>query len=269
MIAWAKFPSRWIKGYAPGEAPNRAELDGALKQLTWREHRSAATYAILVLIALAVLANRAGHASKIRPPAGRVAATYDQLEELTLVSRRSISRAIQVLEQVGALQVDRTGLPNVYTLVGVATGGDWCKLPQDYLVKRGPALQRLGFARQLARDKGTLNALKLYVLLLTMRDDKSGVARLGYDKIEAYAGIRREEIQAAISMLLNNRLCTIVTSEQMDYEPGERAHNRYRILGFKAVDVSEEQGLVIDLVRDLYNDPARLAAGVTTAPTDQ
>src|SRR5690606_9080919 len=165
--------------------------------------------------ALAVLANNAGRVTKDRSAVGKVTATYDQLEELTLLSRTSISWALQLLEKVGALQIDRGGRSSTYELVGVATPGDWCKLPQDYLLQGGPALRRLAFVRKYARDKGTLNALKLYVVLLTLRVDKTNVTHLGYDKIEAYSGIRRENIQAAIALLINYRLCTIVTSEEI------------------------------------------------------
>lgn len=246
-MAWAKFPSRWIKGYAHGEKPvDEKTIAGGLREISWGENKSTGAYALLVLIALAVLSNEAQRAARSnRRPPGIVTASYDAIAALANISRNSISKGLSLLQKVGVIRVEREGTSNVYELVDTAVDGGWCMLPETYLLNSGNHLKRLTFAQEHARTKATLNAMKLYLLLLAFRDNSNGIASLSYEKIELYAGIRKEEIRAAISVLLVNGLCVIVTTEELAYEQKGQRHNRYRILGFRKGDAEEaDRGLV-------------------------
>jgi len=238
MCAWAKFPSRWIKGYDAPYSPKETDAHGALAYLSWSQYKSSGTYALLVLIALASLANDQQR-TRNRRELGYVRATYEDIHQLTLLAKASISKALRALEDLGVLNVDKEGSAHVYELVGINVNGDWCMLPNVFLLKGSNTLRRMMFVHENARRKTTLNTLKIYLLLLAFRDTKSGVSRLGYDNIERYGAIRREDIRAAISTLLANGLCSIVTTAEMAYEPGQRVHNRYRILGFQPGDAIE------------------------------
>ena len=238
MCAWAKFPSRWIKGYEPGEKPADDEIAGGLGQLSWGENKSAGVYASLVLTALAVLANEAQRAAARgnRRPPGVVTASYDAIAVLTNISRSSIAKGLTLLQKVGVLHVEKQGTSNVYELIGADEDGGWCMLPETYLLSGRKHLKRLAFAQEHARMKTALNAMKLYLLLLAFRENSTSIANISYEKIQRYAGIRKEEIRAAISLLLVNGLCVIVTTEELAYEKSGQRHNRYRILGFKKGD---------------------------------
>lgn len=238
-MRWAKFPSRWIKGYAAGKAPSDAiEIEGGLQRLRWAQHQSTATYALYVLVALCVLANEQQRARPAERALGWVAATYDRLEAVTLLSRSSIANGLSLLAELGIVRAEDEGRAKVYELPGIDTPGNWCMLPEEFLLKRSDSLRRLDFVRKQARSKATLHALKIYLVLLAFRDARS-VTSLSYEKIVGYTGVRREEIRAAISLLIVNGLCSLAPDIEQPTVSQHR-HNRYRIRGFHSTDVLEK-----------------------------
>jgi hypothetical protein len=78
---------------------------------------------------------------------------------------------------------------------------------------------------------GSLHALKLYMLLLSLRENVSNVARCSYETIQEYTQLRREEIRDAIQLLIATHLIRFAGDEDAPKRKGDPMHNRYFIIG--------------------------------------
>lgn len=81
----------------------------------------------------------------------------------------------------------------------------WAKLPRAHLLHENH-FRGLGL-----RGAAALNALKLYLALVTFRPNQSRHVLLSYDRIEHYTGIPRPRIRHAIDVLLNHDWISIGT----------------------------------------------------------
>jgi len=178
MQEWVSLPTEWIE-------------DGGLKKVRWKKHGSDGTAALMLLVAIAHYAEQDEGESE-----GQARVTYDVLADATGLSRTKIAGGLGVL--IGRkiiIQGDRS----IYTLRNFSrTAGGWGKLPAKGLY-RGPAIA--AFHEFNLRSARELNALKLYLLIVSRRDRKTNFAHMTYDQIEEYAGIERDNIRSAVSLL--------------------------------------------------------------------
>ncbi|MCX5890683.1 MAG: hypothetical protein NTY36_14745 [Deltaproteobacteria bacterium] len=210
MLAWAKFPTRWI-------------LQTKLNLITWKEHKSDGIAALLVLIALAVKRNRDQIKGPPEDDVSMVKATYDDIQELVAISRSKVANGLGLLlglEIIERLKDNRSH----YRIVGLDVGGAWGKLPQDWMMQKTERISV--FEPFNLRSKSELDALKLYLLMVAFRDSKSGYAIIGYEKITGYTGVNARYIKKAKSHLISLELIHVDLDHDAINPP-----LRYTILG--------------------------------------
>lgn len=244
--AFAKLPSSWVRqpklssnpgtGKVPivDELGHQAYAEGGLTMLQWSLHKGSATSALLILFALAVISNKAQRKDGLRKDE-TVAATYPEIHAMVPLSRKLIADGLELLVMVKAINKVRDGRRNVFTLNGIEQNGHWCALPQAHLQDRQAHLRRLThFVDQLRRPT-SLHALKLYMLILHFRDRHTNFAAIGYEKIQSYTGLRRNDINTAKNLLISMELLRLVRDDEHARRPSDPHHNRYAVCG---LDVS-------------------------------
>lgn len=178
---WSKMPSRWIR-------------DGVLH--AFRANAGSGDAAALKLyMALAMFANF--RASPTAPVAGAVRLSFSDLEQLCDISRRYIAFGLRRLETTAHISIHRVGRAHRYVLTHYEESG-WAKLPRAHL------LEDQRFRGVGIRGARHLDALKMYLALVSFRANDASHALLSYDKIEHYTGIARPHIRRAIDVLLNH-----------------------------------------------------------------
>lgn len=158
---------------------------------------------------------------------GMVSLSYSQLCVLTSLSRAKVSAGINILSRDRLVDIDRTDKTNTYALVGLKkTGGGWAKLPAENMYDKKRE-QIKPFYEFKLRQRVELDALKLFLLLIALRDNKKNHATPSYRTITQYTGIPEAKIRAAISLLVNLEMIHV-----QKYGPTiEKRNNFYRIIG--------------------------------------
>lgn len=249
--AWAKCPSLWarVKNRSEGELDGfdddsvylpaqeakiphpsgEGDLPG-LSYLRWRLHKGGATAALMVLFALAIKSNL-DQKTHGRRSGIQVVATYEDLMALTNLSRGPIAKGLKLLRELGAITTVKDGNGCIYSLEGIDTPGDYCELPQGHLLDGQAVMRRLKGLHTAIKNRSSLDAMKLYMLLLALRDRDWNVARASYSTIREYTGMRKEEISVAVQLLQGAQLIRLGRDEEVPLKGGQHRHNRYIILG--------------------------------------
>lgn len=215
-MSWARFPCTWIQ-------------DGGLQRLGWREYRGGAIGALLTYLLMLIAQNRAP-LDKLSTTQDGVLLTYDFIEQQTNLSRALVARSLKILaDELEVIKVTHSQQGNRYRIVGIEETRH-ARLPQDLLYS--PARGLFAFRALTFRSKHELNALKLYLLLLTFRVNKTTSSKIGYDKISGYLGVQRDAIRPAISHLINLGLIA-VESDESSSSLGKSGHpfNQYLLKG--------------------------------------
>lgn len=144
--------------------------------------------------------------------------SFSGLEQLTGLSRPMVQRGLTRLEELKIVKVDRTGHANSYQLTVLPDDDRWAKLPVDRLKEHLPSI--------LNRGVVPLTALKIYLLLVSIRPNDSESVSIGYDKLCDHLGIQRSQIRAGLDILYSHSLVRITRNEEV-----EGKHNIYTILG--------------------------------------
>lgn len=151
-----------------------------------------------------------------------VAISYSKFEDVCGLSNPSISKGIKKLESEGILKVDRTGNTNKYSFVDC--GDDkWAKIPFDLIYKKLKSISN--------RKPSTLGALKIYIALLMLRDNKSREVRISYEKLRNWTGLQNTHIRPGLDILYSHSIIHIQKSEELDTENVITPHNVYKIMG--------------------------------------
>ncbi len=244
-MPFAMLPSSWVRktrteaAPGPGLVPavdadgNEVFTKGGLLMLQWRQHKGAATAALLILFALAIISNRAQRKNGLRQD-NTVAATYPEIQAMVPLSRKMVNHGLQLLVMLEAIDQHRVGRACTYTLRGIDQSGHWCALPQAHLHNRQAHLYRLQHFVDQIRRPSSLHAVKLYMLILAFRDRHTNFAAIGYDKIGMYTGLRRDDISTAVQLLVSMQLVRLLTDEEEERRQGDRHHNRYVVCGLNA-----------------------------------
>jgi hypothetical protein len=211
-MSFAQLPSHWLHD------PKKDSY--TLAELHWRDHRAGGIAALLVLLVLAVRLNVVGRAAlkagaKIRPDT--VSVTWDELQTVTGFARATVGKAILLLESWGAIEKSTVGRKNIYRLIDVHKPGRFCLIPLGWIEKDGDPVSRF---KNLPATLVGLNALKLYFVLLTLRNTKIGTTSLSYNGITRWTGIRREDIRKAWGYLDGQQLATVTFTR-------DERHNRF------------------------------------------
>lgn len=229
-MSWAKFPGQWVRPRDAGEGDDLGPTVYPLAQLLWSDHKASSIAAIFVLICLAIRLNQANQKRSLNSQARvhNVGVTYEELRQMTGFAKSAIARGLSLLEMNGAISHAKEGRAMSYTLIGLDTPSHWCQLPPASLLK-GHELA----LKNLPRNRVTLNAMKIYLAFLVLRNNKLNSTAMGYDAITTWTGVRREDIPAALGVLASLNLVRV--SLDRDYrhskEGDDDQSNRYRIVG--------------------------------------
>jgi hypothetical protein len=203
MLEWTKIPSGRFLDVA----------NSPLIGMKWSGAAKSDNIAALML--LIVLSHHANDKNSLANGLwGDTQMSYDKLAELLGISRTKISNGIRVLESLALIKVSTNTRPNIFTIVGLADGERWGKLPAKGLYDKSLSKIKV-FESFKLRSKVELNALKIYLVIVAFRDSQIGYTKLGYEKITQYADVQRNDIKPALSYLIANDFLQ-VDSESTD-----------------------------------------------------
>ncbi|ECS3310548.1 ArsR family transcriptional regulator [Salmonella enterica subsp. enterica serovar Typhimurium] len=203
MKPWVKFPSKFV-------------LDGRLKELLWTDDKvgkpSHKVAALKLYIALSMRAESKEafcHYIDTYITYYSAQATYEELSELTALSRSSISSGIDILERLGLLSVDKVRRKNIYRFPGFDGSKDWCKMPCRALLSRdGKRIE--AFHKLKLRSKIELYALKMFIYLCAVRDNHSHYTSASFERINLQTSIPEADIPRTHAYLSGIGLIALV-----------------------------------------------------------
>ena len=183
MQAFTKLPSAWI------------EQEG-LKAFRWANGGSDN---IAALMTLAVI----GH--HIDATTGIARLRYDELSDMASIARAKVSAGLKLLAGQGIVELGADGRGS-YKLANYDPEKGWAMLPARGLYRHGVVD---AFTEFRLRRRAELDAMKLYFLFVARRSRDTNMAKIGYERIEHYSGVPRNNIRAALSVLSANNLVYI------------------------------------------------------------
>lgn len=151
-----------------------------------------------------------------------VSLSLQQLMDLTGLSKPMVIKGIRrliELEIVLRLEQEKTNIVSKYKLV--FKEHRFTQIPYAYLLDKLPHISNKGIY--------VLTALKIYLILLQVRDNRFNKVTISYHRFSSY-GINRKYVSKALDILITNDLITI--SRDMD-ENGcyVKSCNNYLIKG--------------------------------------
>lgn len=171
--------------------PNAWIEDRGLKGFTWgRENRVECLAALMTLMVIAQHADQETGAVKI---------TYDNLHRATGLSRTTIAAGLGLLE---TRFIERGDRQSEFRLRDFDPLRGYALLPAKPLYN---SKGQIDFFQELKlRRQVELNAIKLYLLIVSRRDRNNNLAHITHQKIEEYTGIHHDDIKRAVSFLAGN-----------------------------------------------------------------
>jgi hypothetical protein len=210
---WSAFPTWWVR-------------KGLLKQLGAGAMTTGGHIAALkVYLAIAIASDYSTRITEI---------SLTQLQVVTGCSRPMVAAAIRVLETLAVISVDRSGYRSRYSLLQAEGERHWMKLPIAALrsnIKHLPNSTAAGLA-----------ALKLLLVLFTVRQRGSHESPISHKKLQAYTGVRPSIISRGISLLVAHGLVRFANTARFTDAAGHPV-NTYYLLGTFAegVDTDEDK----------------------------
>lgn len=194
MKEWVRMPSYWL----------RSEPDPLLASLHWigpsRSDHIAALMLYMVLV----------HHANDQPTTqfesvGWAAMTYSEISDITGLSRAKIAGGLRILAELDAIEISAVGRRNLYHVNGFGEPSGWAKLPARGLYSRD--LRRIpAFHALKLRSRVELHALKAYLMIVALRNNKTNYAIVSYERLGEYTGIARNDIKPALSLLVTQAL---------------------------------------------------------------
>jgi hypothetical protein len=195
-MKWGSFP-RWV-----GEK---------LTEFTAGQNAGAHMAALRVYLALALVADFSSRTASI---------SWTALQQLTGLSRPMVMKGIATATGAGLIEVDTSHRMHSYRLLGRDNEASFTKVP----LSLSSTLSQLP-----ARGFHALDALKVYMTLLTVRGRDSQSAVISHKKIAAWSGVQARRVRAAIDVLINHHLVHVTSVESATTG---HPHNEYHLLGF-------------------------------------
>lgn len=178
---WTKLPTQWVE-------------DKGLCGFRWAGGHGSDYQA--ALMALTVIANHSD------PETAIAHLTYDELCAMTSLSRAKLSRGLSVLADFALIEREPDGR-STFQIRNYQAKSGWAKFPAKGLYSNGVVMAFTSFR---LRQRAELDAMKLYFLFASRRDNTSNMAKISYDKIEDYSGVTRDHIKRALTVLGANNL---------------------------------------------------------------
>jgi hypothetical protein len=179
---FVRLPNAWIEG-------------GGLKAFTWgTENRVEGLAALVTLMVIAQHADQETGEAKV---------TYEVLKRATGFSATTIAAGLGLLET----RLVERGRQSEFKLRDFDQFRGFAFLPAKPLYN---AKGQIEFFHELKlRKQVELNAVKLYLLIVSRRDRNSNLAHITVNKIEEYSGIHHDDIKRAVSFLAGNAMIHI------------------------------------------------------------
>lgn len=130
-----------------------------------------------------------------------VSLSLQQLRDLTGLSKPMVIRGIRRLIELGIvlkLEQDKTNIVSKYKLVFIERR--FTKIPYVHLLDQLPHFPNKGIY--------VLTALKIYLILLQVRENSSKKVMISYHRFSSY-GISRKYVSKALEILITNDLISI------------------------------------------------------------
>ena len=227
-VPWVRMPSSWI-------------LQDGLRTFLWKEDSlgkpALKIAALRCYIVIAMHLELRYKESENDPFGGLVEEhvaiiSYTKLSEMAGISRASLSGGLHVLEQNGVITRELEGRNNVYRVTGFYGNNGWCKLPCRALLSSD--LRTLKpFQDRPLRSKKELYALKMYLYLCAVRDNRTLPVVASYEKINAATSIPEREIPGAWAYLIGIGLLSHVSKKEPDVAGKIRHANEYYLMGYR------------------------------------
>lgn len=147
--------------------------------------------------------------------------TYE-LSDITNMSRPIIYKGLRKLEELNMITTNKLEHKHTYILNNIDEDEGWAKLPRKQMLA---ALKEMNNYR----NRSTLWALKVYIYLLSIRNNTSSCAQAGYEKITRNTHIQSVQVRPAIDILINHNLISI-NKEQNIYNK-TNPPNKYQLIG--------------------------------------
>lgn len=217
MNKWIKLPTNWVLNTD----------NSILKKLKWSgEDKAHNTAALMVYMAIAHNVNETPTLN--RPDIGIAELSFTNLTDITSLSRASVAGAINKLIEIGLIEKYNNKKINRYRLVSFGEYSGWGKLPAKKLYDKN--MERInGFKNFKLRSKIELNSMKIYYLIIALRNNNNNHSQMSYSKITEYTGIVQNDINPAISLLVTNELIRVLHIESDRHE--KAISNAYRLVG--------------------------------------
>lgn len=197
MIEWVKMPSKFLMNTE--ESP--------FKLMIWNG-TDKSSYIAALMIYIVIVHHANAHNSRSGGAVGTVTMPYEALCDLIGISRTKLSMGLKVLVTFNMIKREIVGKTNLYTVVNYENFSGWAKLPAKGLYDK--QISRVtAFTSFKLRSKVELNALKIYLIFVAFRDDKTNHTNLSYEKITEYANVQRNDIKSALSLLVANKLIQV------------------------------------------------------------
>ena len=220
METWIRLPTKWVLN---------EEEDSYLKSLKWGTKGTNSHNTASLMVLLAIASNTSHRATLRNPQVGKVDLSFTDLTNITSISRKLVSEGLKKLISAGLIEKNTLKKVNQYTLCGDLESG-WGKLPAKKLYDQ--KLESIkAFKKFTLRNKVELNALKLYFLIVALRNNESNRSLMTYETITKYTAILRNDINFAISFLVSSELIQVEKIESTKFE--KAVVNAYRLVGIE------------------------------------
>lgn len=211
MNAWVRIPTGWIldKEKYP------------LRDYTWSDRDNKSNY-IAALMLYICIAQQIDSADWIQ-------LSYKDFCTITSLSRAKVSSGLHILSEKNLIKIATDYKTHKYKILGYKEeGGGWAKLPSKYLYDYKEE-QIKPFMSFKLRQRVEIDSLKLFLLLIALRDNQKNHATPSYETIYKYTGIQEKNIRSAISFLVS--LDMIHVQKYGNTEELNKRNNFYRIIG--------------------------------------
>jgi hypothetical protein len=213
--AFARMPSRWIQ-------------DGMLQYFTYREADS--LHALLTY--LCVVKKAAAFQNKNALQLGQAVLTYDEIQSMAHLTRTQVRDAKARLECEGLVKTELHNKATLYTLAAYPqskTAGHWAKLPTPRLFDAVTDHLLFAHDKRFRQDEcATMDAVKLYLLLLAFRPNDRDTCWLSYQNMYRHSGVQLNRMWPALSLLEQAGLMRVVSASRKSGSAPVRA---YRLAG--------------------------------------
>ncbi|WP_316184785.1 hypothetical protein [Bradyrhizobium sp. SZCCHNRI1003] len=169
---------------------------------------------------------------------GRASVSYAELEHITGLSRALISTGLKRLVEFGLIASTGSDQKRGYVIPWASNR--WFKLPCRAILSDGKIRP---FQQLSLRGKRELHALKLYLYLASIRDNRLPFSMASHEKIHKRLGIPEGEIRRAHSLLTSIGFLAGIDSEFQGIEKVNEP-NKYYLTGFQSLIVKEIQQAV-------------------------